>query len=253
MTLRFLAAPSASPQIILILAQLSMAAINLFECGKIPYYYINHPVVIENMQLRLYDKTINNLHDPSTEENVHFIIVIQKYVLYSGVKASVTRHFITAATRVLRRIHTNCGPAVRSRTCRSGCTLKFPHIKFNDKKKGSPDGPFPTHNKQAGKGIFTSPTKWNMRNPVKDFTSYYCCVKSQFVEVNCNNDLSQHLERIKLCFLFYSLTNMVPWDKNNHCVLIGLFEVLATPWLQLIVLYMVCFLGASAAFSVLIT
>lgn len=92
-----------------------------------------------------------------------------------------------------------------------------------------------------------------MRNPVKDFTSYYCCVKSQFVEVNCNNDLSQHLERIKLCFLFYSLTNMVPSDKNNHCVLIGLFEVLATPWLQLIVLYMVCFLDASAAFSVLIT
>ena len=85
----FSAAPSASPQIILILAQLSMAAINLFECGKILYYYINHPVVIENMQLRLYDKTINNLHDPRTVENVHFIIVIQKYVLYSGVKQAL--------------------------------------------------------------------------------------------------------------------------------------------------------------------
>lgn len=105
MTLHFLVVLFASPQIILILARLSMAAINLFECGKILHYYINHSVVIENMQLRLYGKTINNLPDPSTVENDHFIIVIQKYVLYSGVKASVIRHFITEATRVLRRIY----------------------------------------------------------------------------------------------------------------------------------------------------
>lgn len=38
----------------------------------------------------------------------------------------------------------------------SGYVLKFPHIKFNEKKRFT-NGPLPTHNKQAGKRIFTTP------------------------------------------------------------------------------------------------
>lgn len=116
---------------------------------------------------------------------------------------------MTNATRVSRRIDTNCDPSMENRTCRFGSTLKFPHIKLKEKKGSMPDGPFPTHNKQAGKRIFTIPTKWNVRNPPRDFTSYYCRVKDKFIVIKFTKVLPQFLGSTKTLFSFYSQTNMV--------------------------------------------
>lgn len=112
---------------------------------------------------------------------------------------------MTNATRVSRRIDTNCVPSVESRTCRFGSTLKFPHIKFYEKKGSMPDVPFRTHNKQAGKRIFTIPTKWNMRNPSRDFTSYYSTVKNKFIIIKFYNSSFKIFGVYKILFPFLFL------------------------------------------------
>lgn len=71
------------------------------------------------------------------------------------------------------------------------------------------------------------------------------------MEVKYNNDLSQHLERIKTLFSF--LFSDKYGIKKTHFDRASQSFRLATPLLRLIVPYTVCFLDASVAFSVLIT
>lgn len=78
----------------------------------------------------------------------------------------VLRSFAIVISNVSRVRTTPSVSHLQYRTCRFGLTLKFPHIKLNENKAqkrfGLFEGParsFPTHNKQAGKRIFTILTK----------------------------------------------------------------------------------------------
>lgn len=103
------------------------------------------------------------------------------------------------------------------RTCHFRSIIKFPQVKLNKKMVGS--GPFRTHNKQAGKGIFTILWEWNMHRKLKNFAFYYNRVENKPVVTSGVSNNVQKIRRIYVTlnshfiYYYYSLFLVLPGNS----------------------------------------